>query len=41
MSQDDYIVHISELTGDVEKNDLEEFFKAKGIDGVTVTVLKP
>ncbi|CAI2360803.1 unnamed protein product [Moneuplotes crassus] len=41
MSQEDYLVHISELPTDVEKQDLEEFFKNNGIEGVSVSVLKP
>ena len=40
MSQDDYLVHISELPLDVEKADLEGFFKEHGIEGINVSVLK-
>jgi hypothetical protein len=38
--QDDYLVHISELPTDVEKNDLVEYFKQHGIEGITISVLK-
>lgn len=41
MSADEYLVHISELPTDVEKADLEEFFKDHGIEGINITVLKP
>lgn len=40
MSQDDYLVHISELPSDVEKTDIEDFFKANGIEGITISVIK-
>ena len=41
MSSDDaYLVHISELSADVEKEDITEFFKQNGIDNVVITVLK-
>ena len=41
MSQEDYIVHISELTQDIEKQDIIDFFKTNGIDGVNVQIIKP
>lgn len=41
MSQEDYLVHISELPADVEKQDLVEYFKNHGVEGVNVSVLKP
>jgi hypothetical protein len=40
MSQEDYLVHISELPADVEKEDLTNFFKNHGIEGIKVSVLK-
>lgn len=41
MSQDDYLVHISELPQDTEKEDLINYFKQNGIEGATVSIIKP
>ena len=41
MSTDDYLVHISELPADVEKQDIIDFFKKFDIDNVDVQVIKP
>lgn len=40
MSQDEFLVHISELSSDTEKEDLMEFFKDNGIEGVNVSIIK-
>lgn len=40
MSQEDYLVHISELTPDTEKNDITDYFKKNGIEGVNVQIIK-
>jgi hypothetical protein len=39
-SDDEYLVHISELSADVEKEDIIEYFKQNGIDSVNISVLK-
>lgn len=41
MSNDEYLVHISEIPMDTEKQDIIEYFKQHGIEGVNVTILKP
>jgi hypothetical protein len=40
MSQDDYLVHISELPADVEKQDIIDFFRKYSIENVDVQVIK-
>lgn len=40
MSQDDYLVHISELPLDTEKHDITEYFKQQGIENVNVSIVK-
>jgi polyadenylate-binding protein len=40
MSLDDYLVHLSDLPTDVEKQEIIDFFKENGLEGVTVNVLK-
>lgn len=40
MSQEEYSVHISELTQDTEKQDIVDFFKNNGIEGVAVSIIK-
>ena len=40
MSQYDYLVHISELPFDTEKQDIVDFFKQHGVEGINVSILK-
>lgn len=41
MSTEEYLVHLSDLTLDVEKNDIIDYFKEHGIEGITISVIKP
>lgn len=40
MSQEDYLVHVSELPLDTEKQDLIDYFKENGVEGVNVSIIK-
>lgn len=40
MSEENYLVHISELPSDVEKQDIIDFFKKYSIENIDVQVIK-